>query len=207
MADSGIKRNAAKLISVIICIAGLAVMAGWIFNVPVLKSISLSWVSMKFSTAIAFVVSGVTLYFLARAQEGEFEKAQIALSMTSLIIAILMGLMFFSAVFGIQTGIESLFVKDPGDARSVLPGRPSVPTMVNFMLVAVAAIMTILNPARLQPKLRIIGIIIGVLGTLAAAGYIFKVPVLYYYIAGLNSAMALHTALLFMLLGAGIICL
>lgn len=200
-------RKIAKLISLIVCIAGCAVITGWIFNIPALKSISPSWVSMKFSTAIAFVASGVTLYFLARAQEGEYEKAQIALSMTSLILAILMGLLFFSAIFGVQTGLESLFVKDPGDARSVMPGRPSLPTMVNFMLMAVAAILAILNPARLRPKLRAIGIVIGVLGACAAAGYIFNVPLLYYYIAGINSAMAMHTALLFVLLGTGLVCL
>jgi hypothetical protein len=201
------KRNIAKALSLIICIAGCAVIAGWIFDIPVLKSISPSWVSMKVSTAIAFVGSGVMLYFLVRVQEGDFETAQIALSMTSLIIAILMGLMFFSAIMGMQTGIESVFVKDPGDARSVVPGRPSVPTMANFMLMVVAAMITILNPGKLQPKLKIIGIIIGTVGALAVAGYIFKAPLLYYYIAGMNSAMAMHTALLFVLLGAGLICL
>jgi hypothetical protein len=122
-------------------------------------------------------------------------------------IALLMGLLFFSTVLGMHTGIEDLFVKDSGDARSVTPGRPSLPTIANFLLVALAAILALINPAPLLVMLRAIGIYIGATGALAALGYIFGVPLLYYYIADLNSAMALHTALLFVLLGTGLACL
>jgi hypothetical protein len=196
-----------KTISLFVTVAGLAVMAGWIFDIGALKSVSPAWVSMKFSTAIAFVASGVTLYFLVRAREGEFEKAQIALSITSLIIALIMGLLFFSDVFRVQTGIENLFIKETGAVKSVAPGMPSALTMINFMLIALAAIMTLLNSAKLVKKLKIIGIIICAVGILSVAGYVFNVPLLYYYIEGVNSAMALHTSLLFILLGVGLACL
>jgi hypothetical protein len=197
----------AKTLALLVTAAGLAVMAGWVLDIGVLKSIRAGWVSMKFVTAIAFVLSGVTLYFLARVREGAFDEAQVALPLTALMIALLMGLLFFSTVLGMHTGIEDLFVKDSGDARSVAPGLPSLPTMGNFLLVALAAILALLSPARLLLILRAIGISIGAIGALAALGYVFGVPLLYYYIEGLNSAMALHTALLFVLLGTGLACL
>jgi hypothetical protein len=196
-----------KILSGVIAAAGLTVMAGWIFDFGLLKSIAPAFVSMKFSTAFAFVVSSISLYFLARAREGEFEKAQVALSITSFILAILMGLLFFSDVFGIETGIEGLFVHDPGDAKSVVAGMPSVPTMVNFLLIALAGIITIINPAGILPKLKAIGVTVGVIGLLAVFGYVFNAPLLYYFIPGVNSAMALHTALLFVALGTGLLCL
>lgn len=84
-----------KAISLFVTLAGLAVMAGWIFNIGMLKSLSPAWVSMKFTTAIAFVASGATLYFIVRAGEGEFDKAQVALFITSLIIMLLIGTLFF----------------------------------------------------------------------------------------------------------------
>ncbi len=196
-----------KVLSGIVAAAGLAVMAGWIFNVVLVKSVAPGLITMKFSTAFAFVVSGITLYFLVRAREGEFEKAQVALSITSFILALLMGLLFFSAVFGIETGIESLFVRDTGDARSVVPGMPSIPTTFNFLLVALAGILAILNPTGKRQKFRTIGAILGVTGALAAAGYVLGAPLLYYFIPAVNSAMALHTALLFVALGAGLLCL
>ena len=166
------------------------------------------WITMKLSTASTFILSGISLYFIARAQEGEFEKAFLALSITSLLIVLIMGTLFFSAIVGLHTGIEDLFIKDTGDAvKSVVPGRPSVPTMLCFMLIAAAGILTTLNLAQLRPKLRAIGIIVGSVGTLAAAGYIFNAPFLYYFIPDVNSAMACHTAIMFMLLGTGLICL
>ncbi len=202
------KRTAAKVIALAISMAGIAVMLGWLFNIPLLKSLSPAWVSMKFSTAFAFVLSGITLYFLARAREGEFEKAQVVLFITSLILLLLMGTMLFSALFRMHTGIEDLFIKDAaGAVKTVVPGRPSMPTMLNFILMAVAGILTLVNIKRLRTALRTIGLVVGSIGAVAIAGYIIGAPVLFYYIEGINSAIALTTAGLFVLLGMGLLCL
>jgi hypothetical protein len=208
MMNADKKRRIAKVLSLIVIIAGITVIIGWILDISILKSISPAWVSMKFDTAIAFVLSGITLYFIARAAEGEFDKAQVALSITSLIIILLMGTLFFSAIFKIRTGTEDLFIKEAaGTVKTVTPGRPSVPTMFNFILIASAGILTTLNPANLRSKLKIIGVIVGLIGATAVAGYCLNVPHLYYYIEGVNSAIACHTAALFMVLGIGLICL
>lgn len=202
------KRKIAKILSLVVTIAGVMVIIGWLFDIGILKSISPAWVSMKFTTAIAFVLSGITLYFIVRAREGEFDKAQVVLSITSLIIILLMGTLFFSAILGIRTGVEDLFIKEAsGTVKTVTPGRPSLPTMFNFILIASAGILTTLNPGNLRSKLKIIGVIVGLIGTLAVAGYIFNAPYLYYFIEGVSSAIALHTAVLFIVLGIGFICL
>jgi len=202
------KRKIAKILSLAVVIGGIMVITGWIFDIGVLKSISPAWVTMKLSTAIAFLLSGITLYFIVKAFEGEFDKAQVALSITSLIIILLMGTLFFSALLKIHTGVDDLFIKESAAAvKSVAPGRPSVPTMLNFILIASAGILTLLKPGNLQPKLRLIGLTVGITGAVAVAGYIMNVPLLYYFIEGINSAMACHTAILFVLLGMGLLCL
>lgn len=202
------KRKAARIASLVVSIAGVAVILGWILDIGILKSISPYWISMKFDTAIAFVLSGITLYFIVRAIEGEFDKAQVVLSITSFILILLMGILFVSAILKIDTGAEELFIKDtPTDARTVVPGRPSMPTMINFSLIALAGIFTMFNSPTLRIQLRIIGLIIGLIGLLAIAGYILDMPALYYYIEGINSAMACHTASLFVLIGIGLLCL
>jgi len=202
------KRKIAKVLSLVVIIAGVMVMMGWIFDIGLLKSISPGWVSMKFDTAIAFVLSGISLYFIVRAIEGEFDKAQVVLSVTSLIIILLMGILFFSAILKIHTGTEELFIKEtPGTVKTVAPGRPSIPTIINFVLIAFAGIFTMFNPQTLRTQLKIIGLVVGVIGLLAVAGYIINSPALYYYVEGVNSAMACHTAVLFVLLGTGLLCL
>lgn len=194
--------------SLVVSLAGVLVMMGWIFDINILKSISPTWVSMKFDTAITFLFSGITLYFIIRAVEGEFDKAQVALSITTLIIILLMGILFFSAFLGIHTGAESLFIQEAaGTIKTVTPGRPSVPTMLNFILIALAGILTMLNPEKVQLRLKIIGYVVGTIGALAIVGYIINAPLLYYFIEGRNSAMACHTAILFVLFGTGLLCL
>jgi hypothetical protein len=202
------KRKAARLLSLAVIIAGVAVMVGWIFDIGVLKSISPAWISMKFSTAFVFVLSGITIYFIGKAQEGAFELAQVALSITTLTIVLLMGTIFFSTLLGVHTGVEDLFIREmPGGIKTVVPGRPSIPTMIDFMLIAVAGIMTILNPEKLQSKLKVLGLIIVTIGAVAVAGYSINDPLLYYFVEGVNSAIALNTAVLFVLLGMGLVCL
>ncbi len=202
------KRNIAKALSLVVIITGIAVMTGWIFDIGILKSIMLDWISMKFDTAIAFVLSGITLYFIARVMEGEFDKAQVVLSVTSLIIILLMGILFFSTILGIHTGAEDLFIKETAiAAKTVTPGRPSIPTMVNFILIAVAGVFAMFNSAKLRLQLKIIGLAVGIIGALAVLGYIINAPILYYYIKDVNAAMACHTAVLFVLTGIGLLCL
>jgi hypothetical protein len=121
---------------------------------------------------------------------------------------LLMGTLFFSHLFNMHTGLEDLFIKDTADAiKSVVPGRPSLPTMLNFMLMSLAAILTLINIKKLHLIYGIIGIVIGSVGAVAIAGYIIGMPVLYYYFEGMNSAIALNTACLFVLLGVGLACL
>lgn len=202
------KMKTAKILSTVVSVAGVVVMLGWIFDIGILKSITPSWVSMKFDTAIAFVLSGVNVYFIVRAVEGEFDKAQVVLFVTSLVIILLMGILFFSAILGVYTGVEDLFVKEKvASPMSVVPGQPSIPTMINFILIAFAGGFTMLNSERLRSQLRTIGLIVGAIGAMAVAGYITNVPILYYYAEGVNSAMACHTAGLFVLLGISLLCL
>jgi len=119
-----------------------------------------------------------------------------------------MGTLFLSVFLGVRTGAEDLFIDEAaGMPKTVTPGRPSVPTMINFMLIALAGIITMLHPEKLRAKLKFIGLIVCLIGTVAVAGYIINSPILYYFIPGMNSAMAFHTALLFVLLGIGFACL
>jgi hypothetical protein len=45
------------------------------------------------------------------------------------------------------------------------------------------------------------------IGAVAVVGYIINVPLLYYFIEGINSAIASNKAVLFVLLGKGLVCL
>lgn len=197
-----------KIISVTVAACAVLAAVGWIFDIRFLKSISPYWISMKFDTTVAFFLSGVTLYFISSAKEGEFDRAQVVISVTSLILFLLMGVLFFSAIFGVRTGAEDLFVQEEaGGVKTVSPGLPSIPTMGNFLLIATMGVLTILNYKNQPLMLKAVGFIIGITGLTAVLGYIVNFPLLYYYVEGMNSAMAAHSGALFILLGLGFVCL
>ena len=201
------KRTIAKVLSLAVIIAGILVIEGWIFDIGVLKSLSPDWITMKISTAITFILSGISLYFIIRAAEGEFDKAQVVLAMTSLSIVLFIGVLLLSTLLKIHTGIEDLIEMEPAGAiKTVAPGRPTMPAMVNFLLIALAGVLTLLNPEKHHAQIKTIGYIVGAIGALAIAGYIMNAPLLYYFIEGKNSAMACNTAILFATLGVGLTC-
>lgn len=197
-----------ELLAIAVSLAGSLVMLGWIFDIGVLKSIRPEWVTMKFSTAFSFFCSGIILHYTARLRFKQPSLAFAILPAATLCIALTMFTLLASTLFDVYVGIEALFVREELDAvETVLPGRPSVGTMTAFMLIASAGIISMLEPVRLPQQLFALGCLIFVVGLLAVIGYIFDVPILYYYVqeGGFSSAMALHTALLFMLLGIGLI--
>lgn len=202
------KIKTARTLAVVVSAAGLLVITGWILDIGVLKSVSPDWITMKFSTALAFMLSGGTLYFIARTYEGELDKPQIFLPISTLLILLLMGVGFFSAVLGVHAGIDDLFIADsPGGVKTVIPGRPSLPTMLNFIFVSLAGLLAMFDHEKLRSGLRIFGVLIGLVGAASVAGYVTNIPLLYYFVPGVNSAMAFNTAVLFVLLGTGFLCL
>jgi PAS domain S-box-containing protein len=51
-----------RIASLFIAILGMAVVAGWMFNIPLLKSLIPGYVSMKFNTALSFILLAITLF-------------------------------------------------------------------------------------------------------------------------------------------------
>jgi hypothetical protein len=202
-----LKKNMVIILSFIIVLSGFLVIAGWVFGITAIISISPSWVSMKFTTAIAFVLSGIILYFIKKAQEGWYDIAQVVISIATMVLLLLMGTMFLSSLLGVVTGLEDAFIRDTGVLNTVIPGRPSTVTMVDFLLVSSGGILTLLKTENQMSKLKVIGFIIILTGTTAVIGYLTNLSVLYYYLKGINSAMALNTAILFILMGTGFVCL
>ena len=197
-----------KIIAGFAFLVGIAVMLGWYFNVGILKSILPIWPTMKFTTAICFSLSGVILFFMVRILEGEIDFSRLIVSVAVFAILLIMLILFFSSLLGIHTGLEDLFFKESTVAViTTMPGIPSLGTMVNFILIAVSGLLVILNSQRCKKSLLVLGWVITPVALVAVVGYIINVPSLFYAFEGISNAMALHTAILFVLFGFGFILL
>jgi PAS domain S-box-containing protein len=180
-------------------LAGILVLAGWVFDIHSLKSVLPGIVSMKFNTAVCFVLSGLALSLLD--DPGVTGRKKTIATVCSWIVFIA-GLVHLSEyIFNINTGIdEILWRDDPGAAATIFPGRMSLTTSINFTLLGFIFITLHSRRFHLLLQAMVFVIIPGSLLTI------------FNYIAGtsfLNSitllrSTALHTAVLFIVLCAGV---
>lgn len=194
---------AVKAIAVVVQLGGLAGFFGWVYDVDLLKSVSPSFVTMKLSTAVSFALSGLILYFLPSLIKGKSQLPWVVVPGAALIILLLMTTLLASAFFGIRTGVEDLIIPEKAAIRTVTPGRPSIITMADFMLVAFTGLLALFPTGWLPKMLKASGAALIITGAVAEAGYISGIRYLYYQIEGISTAMAVHTAFLFILLGTG----
>lgn len=200
--------RAARTIAVIISAAGLAEVFGWLFGVQALKSVLPSMAPMKFSTAVSFFLSGITLFFMAESLAGRASVAQVVLPATALIIMLIMATLLASVLFGLETGIEGLIVEEePAAVKTTVPGRPSLVTMADFIVLGAAGIGSLFRHKGQKRLLFASGVFITATGASALTGYVFAVEYLYFSWPGLSSGMALVTAVLFELAGACLVIL
>ncbi len=196
-----------KLSQIIACISiciGLIVCIGWLLDIPILKSIIPNAVTMKFSTSISFIFSGIAIYFLSKYTEGKTNIAKIVIPISSLVVFLFMTTLLTAYIFGKTSGIEQLFIKESSDAiKTSLPGMPSFATIVNFILIIVGIFAFF--ESRLKKLFTPIGYAISTIGIISIIGYGVNQPILYYYIDNVSSAMAIHTSFLFTSLGIALI--
>ncbi|MBM2818375.1 MAG: histidine kinase [Nitrosarchaeum sp.] len=197
-----------KLSQIISCVSiciGLIVCIGWILDIPILKSIIPNAVTMKFSTSISFIFSGITIYFISRYNEGKTGIAQIVIPVSGFIVFLFMATLLTAYIFGITSGIEQLFVRENSDAiKTSHAGMPSFATMLNFILIIAAGIFAF-SESRLRKLITPIGYAVSIIGIISIVGYVTNQPTLYYYIDNVSSAMAIHTSILFTVLGIALI--
>jgi len=194
--------NLVRIMAIIIGTVGLVVVIGWIFNIAIFESLTPNSVTMKFSTAISFLMSSVILYLINESKCKNSELARGLLPAPNMIILFYMLTLLVSNFTGINTGIENLFIMEKAGAQgSVLPGVPSIATMISFLLITSVSILSLIRYEKHDQETRIIGGIICGVGVTALLGYVANIPLLYYRINGFSSAMAIHTAITFLLIG------
>ena len=201
-----------RIIPLAIATIGLLVLLAWIFDISPLKSIVPSAPSMKFSTSVSFVSSGVAIYFITEllsSRRRELSAAsQVVLPAALLIIILFMSTHVASGILSRPSGIDNLFVKeDPGTPFTAIPGRPSEVTVLNFLLIATAGTLAIMQPSALTKILSSIGFVVGLNAAIALVGYVAEAPMLYYAVEGVSTGMAVHTAVLFLAAGLTFIML
>ncbi|RCJ25692.1 histidine kinase [Nostoc sp. ATCC 43529] len=207
----------AKIASAIPVLVGSLVLVGWWLGINVLKhGFPGSLATMKFNVALCFVLSGMSLWlFLTRRRTKTTEERTVKnyLHFPSLLLAKVCAiavttisvLTLCQYLFGWNFGIDELVFREKTSLAISHPGRMGANTAVNFILVSVALQFLIYQRNhRSYWYAQILALIATLISFQALMGYAYKVKVLY-GIAPYTTSMALHTALLFTIVGIGIL--
>lgn len=173
---------------------GGAILLAWLLNLPILLSIRPEWVSMKPSTALGVCLSGIAISLIGghRTRIREALLAIVAFQLSWLAIVL-----FLFQLFNIDLGIYILLFDNDSPVLTV-NSEASIATSVCLFLVGIATFAETFNSRKI---LLICGTLLTILSTIALIGYLFKWPILFYYLHDYSSAMAFHTALAFLYAG------
>jgi PAS domain S-box-containing protein len=179
---------------------GLLVLLGWAFDIAPLKSVSPGLPMMKANTAFGFVLVGVGLILLHN--EGAHRSRLLARS-CGVVTALLGALTLMEYISGRDLRIDDLLFHSAVDATGSSVGRMSPAAALNF---TVFGVTLLLLGAKRRAALRAADALLmlsAVIGIVALAGYLYNVSALYQF--RIFSAMAVHTAAVFVVLAAALL--
>ncbi|MDB5795738.1 MAG: hypothetical protein JWR25_2117, partial [Noviherbaspirillum sp.] len=189
----------AKDASVIVIAVGLAIIAGWIADIRILKSFIPGGSPIEFNVGIALLSSGLALGLLAAHYENPV--ALFASSLASSVVVAIGALTLIQYVTNINLRIDTMLFPDSDPADSIHPGRMAAAAATIFVLAGAAMLML---AARLRSRW-VEGLTIAAMfnALIPAIGYLYGATALYripYY-----GTIALPVTLTALALCAGIL--
>jgi PAS domain S-box-containing protein len=185
-----------KAVSILSIITGILVITGWFTGNENLKSVITGLPTMKFNTAICFILSATALFLLTK----KTKKNQFAITCISIIVILIAAITFTQAVFNYNTGLDELLIKDvvAKAANDLFPGRMATTTTCCFMLCAFAFITISSGKKKLQLSAQYALHAITIIAFIAIIGYLFNVSE--FHRLSFLTSMALNTSVLFFLI-------
>jgi len=169
-----------------------------------MKSIHPSFVTMKTNTAIAFLLSGISLLFLSTEQN--IERWKLFTNIFSLLVIFIGMFSLLEYIFKIDLGIDQfLFKESPGAIGTSQLGRMAPNTAVSFIAVGLSLILMNVKSIRIFSLAQIFAVIVALISWAALLGYVYGIPESYG--AADYTKMALHTSITFIFVSVGILFL
>ena len=180
--------------ALVVIAIGALVLAGWLFDLDVLKSVHPALVSMKANTAAGFVLSGISLWLAQTKRVDHRPGRYLAWGGAGLVAAL--GLLTLGEyALGWNWGIDQLLFHEPsGTVQTVVPGRMAPNTAFEFAMIGLALLLLDVRTRRGYRPAQYLIALIGIVSSAALVGYLYDASILYSPSAG-ATAMSLPAAL------------
>ena len=201
-----VARSISNMISIVIIVAGCAVLVGWAFDGSSLKSFFPNLVTMKANTAFCFILIGVAIWCL---QKKRIDNRLLRLiAAASISLSLVIGLATLCEyVYHWDFGIDQLLFKEFGPLfLTSLPGRMAFFTASNFVLISLALIFISQRKTKLIYLIQGLLLVVGFISFLSMIANAFgSIP---FFLGGrFSPIVAWHITTLFILTSVGILYL
>ena len=187
---------AAKLLSAVVLVGSLVILLGWVFDIQLLREIIPKVAIAKVGAAVELMLSALAI--------GAYQKTvtrsggrQMFIRVLAVVIVLIAG----ALLFGID---QWLWQKSEGLFSASSRGGMAFGTAAGFMMLGIGLLVLESGVAVRNRIAQVIAIAVGFLGLFSCIGYLFNADI---SMAGfyLKSAVALYTAVAFVLLGAALL--
>lgn len=193
-------------ISFVVAAVGCVVLAGWLFDIGLLRSVAPGLPEMVINTALGFLLCGASLYFACQSDARDGMRNKRVSQILAFVVLALGCLTVGEYLSATDFGIDRLLMRVGGvNGAENLPGRMSPHTAFNFVLAGCALFVSHVNVRGGVRPAELLAVLCGMVSLLALVGYVYSVAFLYRISA--QTGMALHTAATFLLLSIGILTL
>ncbi len=208
LADPEVVRGLRRFIaftSVASAAVGVLGLAGWMFRIPVLKSVIPGQVVIKPNTAVCLVSIGLSLWLMRKVDDRPVPRARKLGGQLLAALTAAVGLLSLTEhVIGWDLGIDQwLFQETAADAiGSVRPGLMAPITALDFLLLGLALLgldWTIWWRSRRYSPAQVLAGVAGVASIVGLLDFVLKSAISYTHVA-------LQTAVTLCLLSLGVVC-
>src|ERR1035437_973173 len=154
---------------IVTILIGSQVLIGWIFEIPILKSLNPSYPAMKVNTSICFILLGIALLLQNVPAKSDLRRTSARILV--IIVMILSLISLFEYLLSWNFGIdEFLFKYNQGDISTISPGRISFNTggcflLLGFVLLVIdTKVKTLISLFQIIPLAVILPCVITILG-------------------------------------------
>jgi PAS domain S-box-containing protein len=154
--------NFATLTGWALVAAAIAVLAGWAFNVPALKTFVFDSVGSKVNSGVAMLLAGVAL----------LRRNHRDLHIYAGLVALIGGMTLAEYYWNVNLGIDQALIRD--NSHYVwFAGRPSQYSSFGFVLLGFSLVFMPASHWMVRELSRALGLLTGMLGALALLGHLY----------------------------------
>ncbi len=195
-------RSYSRGASVLAVLVGSLVLAGYVLDIPPLKSVFPRFVTMKVNAAISFILAGLALYVTEKEPKSIW---MVRLAQACAVIVSLIGLLTLGEyLFGWDLGIDQLLIEEPvGTLGSSFPGRMAAFAAVSFLLISLALLLLHVETSGGSRPAEFLALTTAAISVFSFTGYLFGVD--FFYGVAPYTALAIHTSVTFIVLSVGVL--